>query len=345
MKNITVVIASLALWASGCASAPPAVGPAAGPNTLIFTAELKKYFYVDFQGIITHVQIRGSQYQWRAVAIAGDFGRQHTPLLGVFVPDGEEARRKLIVTLRNVTGKRPRCNEDQCFVAINGVSMRIRDEKNRPPGSPSDPHLSFTCLAPRLRYPPVSGEAILSELEMPPPDDDKPAHLPSAPAVAFFEIDNGMLSASRFEMTGFFKDDAYLQCEADCKKLDDPIEVKMCIERCVYDAECREFAAGVRWQGVTAGEAKLQLASDLTAWKWVEIPIGNAGPLSVFVANLANRGHSSSEHFAMNAKLLTNRRVPEVGLHCGKSDRDPCPVGPGPSAILTVPGCADNQWP
>lgn len=344
MKSLAImVVASVTVFSLACASPSP---PSLSAATIVMptAVQLTSEFQVDFQGIITHVQIRDPKTgprvnERRAVAISGDIGRQHTPQLAVVVPEDPALRRDLITSLRDATGKVPKCNEDQCFVAIHGVAMRIRGDGNTSPKGTLDVHPSFGCLVPRLSYPPINGKAILSELEMPAPADPAPAHLPSMPATAFFEIENGMLSASRFELTGYFKDEDFLKCEAACKS--DPV----CIEKCVGKAECREFPAGVRWRGETDGPARLQLASNHTAWRWETIPVANEGALTLFVVNLADRGHASSEHFTMNAKLLTNKRVPDVGVGCGNSDLAACAIGPGPTAILAIPGCTDNQWP
>ena len=332
MKKFVVVIASLAaLCTGGCASAPP-LAPA-GPATIVTpaTVAVTSMFSIDFQGIIVHTEVDANSR--RAVLIAGDFGRQHTPLLAVIVPADPQKRRDLIVTLRDVTGKIPRCNGDQCFVAINGVSVRIRGDRDTRPQGALTIDGSFDCLVPHLRAHPVNGGAIMPEADR--VVATQRAHLPSAPAVGFVEVENGTLSASAFEVTGYFKDATFLQCIAD----------GTAETECINRAHCRQFAAGVTWQGTTDGPARLELASNHTAWRWESIPVANEGPLMLYVENLADRGHASSEHFGMTAKLLTNKRIPEIGVGCGAPDHPPCPIGPGPAATLAVPGCTDNQWP
>lgn len=331
MKKSVLVAVLIALAASlGCKTAPaPSVAASIVTPTGVPVSSM---FSVDFQGISTHVYVDANTR--RAVLIAGDMGRHHTGILGVFAPADATARRALITSLRDATGKIPRCNQDQCFVMISGASMRIRGN-GQPPTGTQTIHPSFPCLVPQLSKHPINGGAILPAMSAAAPPGSR-AHLPSAPAVGFFELENGTLTASRFETTGYFKDAAFLACNGDAE----PPKTE-CVER----AHCREFASGVRWEGETNGPARLQIASNHTAWQWEDIEIANGGPLMLYVENLANSGHASSAHFSLNAKLVTNKALPEIGLGCGAPDHAPCPLGPGPEAILAVPGCSDNQWP
>ena len=339
-KIAIVVVAATMLAICGCRSGTPAtLAKPAGITVAGTTTDLTSLFSVDFQGIIVHSCIRQNDVcvpnMRRAVLVAGDLGRTHTPFLAVVLPEMGTGQLELRMKLRDVTGKIPHCNADQCFIMIDNFAMRIRGDYNTPPKQETKfLHPSFDCLVPKLSEAPVYGGFILPEISKPSPSGSL-AHLPSAPAVGFFEIENGMLSATKFERTGFFKDADYRACiaagtpAAECAK---------------HAKSCREFAHTVTWEGVTEGRARLQIASNLTSWKWEDIPTANGGPLMLYVENLANRGHMSVKHFSMNAKLLTNKKLPEIGLDCTLTN-SPCSNGVGFGAILAVPGCSDNQWP
>jgi hypothetical protein len=265
-------------------------------------------FSVGFNGII--VLARMDANARRAILVAGDITERHAPELTVPLPADSKARQNAIVALRDVTRNIPKIEGNYATVRIDGTALRIRGS-GKPPRAPYDEQETFKCLVPRLREHPVNGGTILPDV-VKRSSNPKRAHLPSNPAVAFFEIENGTLSAEKAKDGGQYSNDDL----------------------------CRPFADIVYWDGVTDGQAVLQMASPHTVWEWKDIPLANAGPLGLSVVNLSEARVVSPHHFALNEKLLSND-LPHITL-C----KDPAACAQsGYGNRNVVPGCSDTQYP
>lgn len=337
IRCLAIFFSTVLVWI-----APSFAQPAPPCPNIPANAAAERTFRVTFDGIVVH-----DMETHRAMLVQGGaFTKRHAQWLVIPTAKKENAAVAQgidIPTLRDAANARVMCNEKDCRVALDGLSIRIGTSNTKDRQSlPATVCDSFDALTPHLSR--------ITKSEM------RPLHLspmPEPPVAAYVELTDGFLTACKFAIKARFVPDR--------------------------DNEgIRPFADLVFLDGVLEARAELQIKSDATLGEWVIVPRTSNEMLKICIENHPTTPTRDYTHFALNGKLLRSEKAPAVCPEavvggdvidekaCAESHtispippRDPLKASPSicrdedrcttparsESHLGMVAGCANTQYP